>query len=72
MSNAPEKNSEFRMALASDALGYAARLIALNALAAEGAARDGDEAAFVARFQAVAAALDEARDVYALAGRATR
>ena len=49
--------SDVRMALAGDALGDAARLIAVNGLLAEGAARDGDEAALVARFRAIAAAL---------------
>ena len=37
--------SDVRMALAGDALGDAARLIAVNGHLAEGAARDGDEAA---------------------------
>ena len=59
--------SEYRMALASDALAVAARVIAVNGLLAEGAARRGDEAETLARLRAVARALQEARDVYALA-----
>ncbi len=63
---------EYRMALAGDALGDAARLIAVNGLLAEGAARRGDEAGTIERLRAVAAALDAARDMYALAsGRAS-
>jgi|SRR5579863_174662 len=61
------KADGYRMALAGDALADVSRIIAVNALAAEGAARRGDEAEAVARLRAVAAALDEARDVYALA-----
>ena len=63
----PENAAEYRMALAGDALGDAARIIAVNGLLAEGAARRGDEAGAIERFQTIAAALDEARDVYALA-----
>jgi hypothetical protein len=63
---------EYRMSLAGDAIADAARLIAVNALAAEGAARRGDDAGTIERLRAVAAALDAARDVYALAtGRAS-
>ena len=59
------------MALAGDALGDAARIIAVNGLLAEGAARRGDEIGTIERFQVIAAALDGARDIYRLAGRAS-
>jgi hypothetical protein len=63
---------EYRMALVGDAIADGARLIAVNALAAEGAARRGEDAGTIERLRAVAAALDTAREVYALAtGRAS-
>jgi hypothetical protein len=55
------------IALAFDGLADAARLMAINALLAESAARRGDT--FVERLQSVAAALDEVRDIYKLAQR---
>jgi hypothetical protein len=60
----------YRIELAGDALGDAARIIAINGLLAEGAARRGDEGEAIERLRAVAAALDSARDIYRLAGRA--
>ncbi len=41
--DAAETAFSYRLALAGDAIADAARLIAVNALAAEGAARRGDE-----------------------------
>jgi hypothetical protein len=61
---------EYRMALAGDALGDAARIIAVYGLLAEGAARRGDEIVTIERFQAIAAALNEASGVYRIAARA--
>ena len=59
--------------LAGDALGDAARIIAINGLIAEGAARRGDEEAMVEALRAVATALEAARDAYAIStGRAAR
>ena len=65
---AAETVADYRMALAGDVLADVARLVAINALAAEGAARRGDEAEAYARFRAVADALDMARDIVRLAG----
>jgi hypothetical protein len=64
--------AEHRMVLAGDALADAARLIAVNGLLGESAARRGDEAEAFARLRAVADALDEAREIVRLAGEATR
>ncbi len=58
----------YRLALAGDAIADAARLIAVNDLAAEGAARRGDEAEVFARLRNVADALAEAREIVKLAG----
>jgi hypothetical protein len=63
-----ENAAEFRMALAGDALADAARLIAVNGLLGESAARRGDGAETFARLRIVAAALDEAREIVRLAG----
>jgi len=71
MSAPDESDAEARMALAGDALADAARLIACQGLLAESAARHGDEAGVIARFQAIATALDAARDVHALAAGRT-
>ena len=60
--------SDFRMAMAGDGLAYAARLIVLNALAAESAALAGDATGFVAPFRVIVRAVAEARDIWALAG----
>jgi hypothetical protein len=70
--NVAETAESCRMALAGDAPADAARLIAINGLAAEGAARCADEAQVFARLRAVAAALDAARDIVKLAGGLTR
>ena len=59
-------------ALYADALADAARLIAVNALIAESAARRGDGVEAFDRLRSVAAALDEAREVVRLAGRVAR
>jgi hypothetical protein len=67
MTGPVEHDVEARMALAGDALGDAARLIAVNGLLAESAARRGDEAETFARLKAVADALDEARECVKLA-----
>lgn len=66
-SSPSENDASHRMALVGDALGVAARLIAVRALAGESAARSGDEAETIKRFRAIAAVLDEARDMYAIA-----
>jgi hypothetical protein len=67
-----EPTSEHRMALAGDALADAARLIAVNGLLGESAARRGDEAEAFARLRLVAAALEEAREVVELAASIAR
>ena len=70
--NPPETAASCCLELAGDALETAARLIALNALAAEGAARRGDEGECFARLRAVAETLDEAQDIVRLAGGISR
>jgi hypothetical protein len=72
MSATTENAAEFRMALVGDALADAARLIAINSLLAESAARRGDEAGTFARLRLVAAALDEARAIASLAAERAR
>jgi hypothetical protein len=70
--DAAETALSYRLAVAGDAIADAARLIAVNALAAEGAARRGDETEAFARLRAVADALDQAREIVRLAGDVTR
>jgi Flp pilus assembly protein TadD len=60
------------LAMAGDALAEAARLIAINGLLAESAIRRGDGGEAFAHLRKVADALDDARDVVALAGRISR
>jgi hypothetical protein len=57
------------MELVGDGLETAARIIAINGLAAEGAARRGDEAEAFARLRVVADALDAAREIVKLGRR---
>jgi hypothetical protein len=52
-----------------DALATAARLVAINALAAEGAARRHELPDYIERMRQASAALDEAREIVRLAGR---
>ena len=68
MSALTDVAADYRMALAGDALADAARLIAVNGLLGESAARRGDEAEAFARLRAVADALAEAREIVKLAG----
>lgn len=72
MSALVESDADLRAAFAGDALADAARLIAVNGLLGESAARRGDEAEAFARLRAVAFALDEAREIVRLAGEVTR
>lgn len=73
MRGAPETQDRAALAslLAGDGVAVAARIIGLNGLAAEGAARAGDMETAFANLRAVAVALQEARDIVAIAeGRA--
>lgn len=72
MNGPTEIIAEHCMALACDAIADAARLIAINGLLGESAARRGDEAEAFARLRAVAYVLDEAREIVRLAGEVTR
>jgi len=70
MTNATNPNKiNLTLALAGDALADAARVIAVNGLLAESAARRGDGAEAFDRLRKVAHALDDARAIVALAGR---
>jgi len=66
--DAAETAASHRLTLAGDALADAARLIAIHGLAAEGAAKRGDEADCFAHLRAVADTLAEAREIVRLAG----
>lgn len=69
MRDAPLEKINMATALAADGLADAARLIAVNGLLAESAARRGDGAEAFARLRLVASALAEAREIVRLAGR---
>ena len=69
MSGCIQAAAALRMALAGDALADPARSIAVNGLLGESAALRGDEAEVFARLRAIAAALEEAREIVRLAGR---
>lgn len=56
-------------ALAGESIVDASRLIAINALSAESAARRGDMPLAFAKLRLVADALNEAREIVAIAGR---
>ncbi len=56
-------------ALASDGLAVAARVIAVNGLLAESAAARGDLAEAFTKFRLIDSALQEAREIVAIAGR---
>jgi hypothetical protein len=56
-------------ALAGDGLAVAARVIAVNGLMAESAVARGDLAEVFAKFRLVDSALQDAREIVALAGR---
>jgi hypothetical protein len=59
-------------ALAGDGLTVAARQIAINGLLAESAAARGDMAEAFAKFRLVDFALQEAREIVAIAGRISK
>ena len=73
MSNATQPDrAGLTLVLVGDALADAARLIAVNALIAESAARRGDGVEAFAKLRIVADVLDEAREIVAIAGRIAR
>jgi hypothetical protein len=67
-----ESEADFAAALAGESIAEAARLIALSALSAEGAARRGDMPLAFDKLRLVAHALDEARSIVMLAGRISK
>ncbi|MCW2283791.1 hypothetical protein M2323_001777 [Rhodoblastus acidophilus] len=69
MSEAPKIDKVVALHLAGDAIADAARMIAVNGLMAESAARRGDGEEAFARLRVVSDALEEARDIVRLAGR---
>lgn len=69
MSAAPNTDKIEALMLAGDAIADAARLIAVNGLMAESAARRGDGEETFARLRIVSDTLEEAREIVRLAGR---
>jgi hypothetical protein len=62
--NGPAPTRQLPFPVIADALAVAMRLVAVNALAAEGAARRSELPAFLDRARRASAAFDEAREIY--------